>query len=96
MHRALPSFLVAVLISVVSIAGDLDLLSRTLDPSLPSPAAHALDVLSDEEPFDTDQACIVDPAVLLRDNGHLHIPDAWVNLSETAFAARLTRSPPSA
>jgi len=97
-HRALPVVsLVAVLISVaVSIVGDLDLLSRTPDLSLPSPATHALDVFSEEESFGTDQAGDVQPAVLLRDDGKLHIPATGVNLSQTAYAACLTRSPPSA
>jgi hypothetical protein len=89
--------LVAVLISVaVSIVGDLNLVSRAGDLYLHSPAAHALDVLGDEERIDTDQAAVVQHTVLLHDACTLSIPDAWVDRSEIAFAARLTRSPPSA
>jgi hypothetical protein len=89
--------LVAVLVAIAaSIVGDLELLSSTPSLSVHNPAAHALDVFSDEESFNVDQAGDVQPAVLRGDDGTLHIPDTGVNRSQIADAACPTRSPPSA
>ena len=97
-HRALSLVvLVAVLFAVaISIAGDVESLSRSLDPSLQSPASHALDVFSDEDSFNTGHARDSHHIVLREDDDKLHIPDTGVNLSQTAYGTCLTRSPPSA
>jgi hypothetical protein len=81
---------------VVSMAGDAEVLSRPFDVSLPNPATDALEALSDEESFHTDHGGGAQLAVLLRGDGKLHVPDTGETLSQTAYAACLTRSPPSA
>ena len=89
--------LVVVLFAIaVSIAGDVESLSRTVDLYLQSPASHALDVFSDEDSFNTDPARDSQRIVLREDTDKLHIPDTGVNLSQTAYGTCLTRSPPSA
>jgi hypothetical protein len=98
--RVSPTLAVTLLLAilmpiVVSMAGDAEVLSPPFDVSLPNPAADALESLSDES-FHSTHGGDVQLAALLLGDGKLHVPDTGESLSQTAYAACLTRSPPLA